>query len=61
MSRVYRPMDLARHWFIVNSWWWKLEELAEARLACTAEPGSSLQKGQKGEGTPGILTDCTDG
>jgi hypothetical protein len=61
MSRVYRPMDSARCWFIVNLRRWHLEELTEAWLAGTVEPGSSLRKVQKGEDTPGILTDCTDG
>jgi hypothetical protein len=61
MSRVYIPMDSARRWFIANSQWWQLEELTEARLASIAEPGRSPWKGQKGEGTLGILTDCTDG
>jgi hypothetical protein len=60
MSRVYKPMDSTRRWFIMNSRRWQLEELTEARLAGTAEPGSSPRKGQKGEGTLGILTDCTD-
>jgi hypothetical protein len=55
MSRVYRPMDSVRRWFIVNSRRWPLEELAEARLAGTTEPGSSPRKGEKGEGTLGSL------
>jgi hypothetical protein len=61
MSWVYRPMDSAWRWFIMNSWRWQPEELTEARLAGTAELGSSLRKEQKGDGTPGILTNCTDG
>jgi hypothetical protein len=61
MSRVYRPMDSAWRWFTVSSRQWQLEELTEARLASTVGPESSPRKGQKGEGTPGILTDCMDG
>jgi hypothetical protein len=54
-------MDSAWHRFTVDSWWWCPEELIGARLAGAAEPESSPLKRQKEEGTPVILTGCTDG
>jgi hypothetical protein len=36
MSRVYRPMDSAWRWFMVDSLRWQQGELARAQLASTA-------------------------
>jgi hypothetical protein len=46
---------------MADLWWWQPEALTEARLVGTAGLGSSPRKEQKGEGTPRILTDYTDG
>jgi hypothetical protein len=61
VNQIYRLMDSARRRFTEDSRRWRPVGLTGARLTGAAEPGSSPRRGQKAEGTPVILTGCTNG